>query len=71
MTLSVLAAVLLAALIHAAWNTWLKVSGDRLVVMSLMGAGWALLAACWLPFIAWPSAAAWPYLIASVVFHLG
>jgi drug/metabolite transporter (DMT)-like permease len=71
MTLQVLAAVLLAASIHAAWNTWLKVAGDRLVVMALMGGGWALFAICWLPFVAWPGPPAWTYLAASVVFHFG
>lgn len=69
MTVQVLALVLLAASIHATWNTWLKLAGDRLVVMSLMGTGWALFAACWLPFLDFP-AAAWPYLLASIVTHL-
>ncbi len=70
MTAQVLALVLLAACIHATWNTWLKLSGDRLVVMSLMGAGWGLLAACWLPFLEPVDAGAWPYLAVSVVLHL-
>ncbi len=70
MTFQVLLAVLLAACIHAAWNTWLKLAGDRLVVMALMGAGWALFAAGWLPFLAQPSAAGWAYLAVSVVAHL-
>lgn len=70
MTVQVLLLVLLAALIHATWNTWLKLAGDRLVVMSLMGTGWALFAACWLPFLDVPAAAAWPYLLASILTHL-
>jgi len=70
MTVQVLLLVLLAACIHATWNTWLKLSGDRLVVMSLMGSGWALFAACWLPFTDTPAAAAWPYLAMSVLVHL-
>jgi drug/metabolite transporter (DMT)-like permease len=70
MAVHVLALVLLAAAIHASWNTWLKLAGDRLVVMALMGAGWALFAACWIPFLAPPSAPAWPYLLSSVVIHL-
>jgi drug/metabolite transporter (DMT)-like permease len=70
MTVQVLLLVLLAASIHATWNTWLKLAGDRLVVMSLMGTGWALFAACWLPLLDAPAAAAWPYLLASIVTHL-
>ncbi len=70
MTVQVLALVLLAAAIHATWNIWLKLAGDRLVVMSLMGAGWALFAACWLPFLDVPAAPAWPYLLASIFMHL-
>jgi drug/metabolite transporter (DMT)-like permease len=70
MTIQVLAMVLLAACIHATWNTWLKLAGDRLVVMSLMGSGWALFSACWLPFLDVPAAAAWPYLLVSVAVHL-
>lgn len=70
MTVEVLLLVLLAALVHATWNTWLKVSGDRLIAMSLMGSGWALFAACWLPFLDAPGPAAWPYLSASVLMHL-
>lgn len=31
MTAQVLALVLLAGLIHATWNTWLKLAGNRLV----------------------------------------
>jgi drug/metabolite transporter (DMT)-like permease len=71
MTLQVLAAVLFAAFVHAAWNTWLKVAGDRLVVIALMGAGWALFAVCVLPFVPSPGLEIWPYLVASVAFHLG
>ena len=70
MTAQVLALVLLAACIHATWNTWLKLSGDRLVVMSLMGSGWALFAVCWLPFLAPVHGDAWPYLVVSVFVHL-
>jgi drug/metabolite transporter (DMT)-like permease len=70
MAADVLALVLLAAAIHASWNTWLKLAGDRLVLMALMGAGWALFAACWVPFLPLPSAAAWPYLAISVAIHL-
>ena len=69
MTFEVLLLVLAAAIIHAGWNAWLKISVDRLVAIAFMGAGWSLLAVTALPFLPLPDPAAWPYLLASVVFH--
>jgi len=65
----VLLLVLTAAVIHACWNAWLKLSVDRLVAVALMGAGWASVSAAVIPFVAAPAAPAWPYLAASVVLH--
>ncbi len=63
--------VLLAALLHAGWNTLIKINGDRLAVMGMMaacGAGIALLALPWAPL---PALEVWPYIIASVILHHG
>ncbi|MDP6564616.1 MAG: EamA family transporter [Alphaproteobacteria bacterium] len=63
--------VLAAACMHAGWNAIVKVVDDRLVSLTLINlvhSGMALLA---LPFVAFPAAAAWPFLIASVVIHFG
>ncbi len=69
--LGVAALVLLAALFHATWNAAVKVGGDRLVVMTLYNivgliVGWSAI-----PFLGLPEPGAWPYLIASSIFHTG
>ena len=50
--------VLLAALLHAGWNTLVKVSGDRLAVMGMMAAGTGSIALLVLPWVPVPPAAA-------------
>jgi drug/metabolite transporter (DMT)-like permease len=69
MGLSVLGLVLLTAIIHALWNAWLKVSGDRLAALAVMAVGWALVALLALPFIEAPAPAARPFLAGSTVVH--
>jgi drug/metabolite transporter (DMT)-like permease len=65
----VVAAVLVAALLHAAWNSLAHVVGDRLVGFAVMGAvqvvGGVVLVAIADPL----PAAAWPYVLASVATH--
>jgi drug/metabolite transporter (DMT)-like permease len=68
-SVQIFALVLVAALIHALWNTWLKVSGDRLAALAVMVAGWALLALCALPFVGWPSWQSAGYLLMSTLVH--
>ena len=69
MTGSVLGLVLVAALTHALWNTWLKVSGDRLVALATIATGSAIVGLSSMPFVGAPSAVAWPYLLASTLVH--
>nr|WP_206326778.1 EamA family transporter [Streptomyces sp. S3(2020)] len=63
--------VLLAAVTHATWNAITHRVKDELAGLTLVGVGrttsGALLAA-WAPL---PTAAAWPFLITSVVLHVG
>lgn len=69
--LSVLAAVLLGALLHAGWNTLVKSSSDKALDNALISLFGALLA---LPLVAWfglPPPAAWPWLLASALIHVG
>jgi drug/metabolite transporter (DMT)-like permease len=63
------AAVLAAALMHAAWNAWIKVGRDRLAAMTLMAGTAGIAAAIVLPFAPWPAAVAWPWLLLSVALH--
>jgi drug/metabolite transporter (DMT)-like permease len=66
---SVLALVLLAGLIHAVWNTWLKLSGDRLAALATLAGGWGLFALVAIPLTGLPNRAAWPYLLVSMAVH--
>lgn len=71
MTLGIALAVLLAALLHASWNALLRFHGDRLAMMTVLAAFSGVLA---LPVALWlglPGRAAWPWLLGSVVLHVG
>ncbi len=62
--------VLLAALLHATWNLIVKRGDDRLLAITLMSLFSGLIALALLPSVAPPAAAAWPYLMVSVVVHV-
>ena len=70
MIIEVMLAVLLGALLHAAWNAMIRSSNDRTLDMVLVVTGAAVIAGCLLPFSSLPAAASWPYLIASGVIHV-
>ena len=63
-------AVLFAAACHAGWNAGIKRTLDPLATTVLIAIGAALVALPGIPFAGWPEAAAWPWLIASIVIHL-
>jgi drug/metabolite transporter (DMT)-like permease len=67
----VFAAVLFAAACHAGWNAAIKRGLDPLVTTVLISLGAALVALALAPFVGLPAAAAWPWVIASVIIHLG
>src|SRR5712671_6729455 len=67
----VFAAVLFAAACHAGWNAAIKRGLDPLVTTVLISLGAALVALALAPFAGLPAAAAWPWVIASVIIHLG
>lgn len=69
MDLHVLAMVLLAAAAHAAWNAWLKDSGDKLSAMAAIAMGWLIVACIAIPLVGVPDLATWPYLLGSTVVH--
>lgn len=67
----VFALVLAAAALHAGWNAFLKVKLEPFLAMTLIAAAGGVVG---LPFLAWfgfPRAEAWPWLLGSVVIHLG
>lgn len=71
MTIDVMLAVLLGALLHAVWNAMIRGSVDRTLDTVLMVAGAGAITLCTLPFAPLPAPASWPYLIASGIIHVG
>ena len=70
MELSVFLLVLLAAVIHASWNSWLKISGNRLIAMSYMGLGWFLFSVPWAYLLPIPTKESWIFIILSTLAHI-
>ncbi len=69
MSVDVALVVLLAALLHAAWNAMLGAGEDRALDTVLVATGGSLAAAAVLPFLPLPARASWPYVLASVAIH--
>ncbi len=64
-------AVLIAALFHATWNTFVKIDGDRLVFMAVMMVGSGFGAFITIPFLPLPAIESWPYIALSIFLHNG
>lgn len=71
MTPTVFLAVLAAAAMHAIWNAVVKVKLDRFASVTLMTIGMAATALPIAPFVAFPALHVWPWILASVLFHMG
>ncbi len=71
MTPFVFLAVLAAAAMHAIWNALVKAQGDRFASITLTSLGMTLSAAPFLFFVEVPEARVWPWIVASVVIHIG
>lgn len=66
---AVAAAVLGAALLHAAWHALVKTSGDRVVALAGVNLVSGAIAVALLPFVALPSASAFAVVAVSVPIH--
>jgi drug/metabolite transporter (DMT)-like permease len=62
--------VLIAAVLHATWNTLIKFSGERLLVIASMDIVAFVLAVIAVGFVSPPAAEVWPWLVASALFEL-
>ncbi len=71
MTLTVFFAVLAAAAMHASWNALIKMRVDRFASISLTSLGMAAAALPALPFVDFPEAAVWPWIVTSLIIHVG
>ncbi len=67
----VLAAVLFGALIHASWNALVKAQPDRFVAAVIVAIGAGIAAIPVMIALPLPPRAAWSYLAASAVIHVG
>lgn len=70
MDLLVTFAVLCAALAHAIWNAFIKTGDDHLISITGMSAGAALTTLVIFPFAELPDSQSWPYILASIAFHV-
>ncbi|MBY8951820.1 EamA family transporter [Pseudomonas carnis] len=64
------ALVLVAALLHATWNTLIKFSGERLLVIACMDSVALLFVLFAVGFVSLPPLDIWPWIIASALFEL-
>ncbi len=71
METNVFLAVLLAALLHASWNSVIKGGNDRLSSVLMLTLAQATIAVLVLPFVEQPGLAALGWLIASAALHTG
>ena len=62
--------VLLAAVLHATWNTLVKFSGERLLVIASMDTVALLFAVLMVGFVTPPPFEVWPWMLASAGFEL-
>ncbi len=65
----VLTLVLAAAVLHASWNALIKSGGDPWVRLAVVNGVGMVCAALLLPFVQFPNAEAWPFILASVAIH--
>ncbi len=68
---AVLAAVLFGALLHASWNALIKGGSDKALDTALMRGLGVVIALPVVAVVGLPARAAWPFLVASNVVHLG
>ena len=70
LTWPVVAAVLFGALLHAGWNALVKSSTDKAMDTALIHLLGSVVAIPLVLVVGWPPAAAWPFLIASLIIHV-
>lgn len=71
MTTDTFLAVLAAAAMHAGWNAFVKVRLEPILAMTMISLTAGLFALPALAFTGLPRTEAWPWLVASLIFHLG
>lgn len=69
LTIGTAALVLLAAVLHATWNAFVKAGSDKVAMQTGVIFFSGLPAVAALPFLPFPAAASWPFLVMSTVVH--
>ncbi len=65
----VLAAILFAAFLHAAWNALVKANVDRFTMMLMIAVVQTVIACAIVPFVPLPTVAVWPWLFLTAIPH--
>lgn len=63
--------VLVAAAFHASWNAMLKLRVEPIVAISLISFACGIVSLPLIPLVSFPNLQSWPYVVASLVIHLG
>jgi uncharacterized membrane protein len=63
--------MLLAAAMHAGWNLFVKADADKLAALTALTVIGAVICAAALPFVAPPDRASWPFILLSILAHIG
>ena len=71
LTWPVVMAVLFGALLHASWNALVKSSTDKALDTALINLLASFLAVPLVLLVGWPPAEAWPFIVASILIHIG
>ena len=71
MTLTTTLLVLLAALLHATWNAFVRANADRLSMVGYISLGSAIAVLPFVPFVPLPTREVWPILALSIALHTG
>jgi drug/metabolite transporter (DMT)-like permease len=71
MDIFVFAAVLCAAAAHAGWNAFIKRGLEPFVTTVLISLGAGIVSLLLLPVVGLPALPGWPWVIASIIIHLG
>ena len=71
MSLGIFFLVLSAAALHAVWNALVKSAADKSVSMTAVVMGQGISGAICVMFLPMPVIEAWPYILGSVILHIG